>query len=97
MKISKKEVEHVGNLSRLHLSEAETDAFTHQLSTILSYMETLKKVETRGIEPTSTVVAQTNVFREDTPELSLPQERAIANAPEAVDGYFQVPKIMTDR
>lgn len=97
MKITKPEVEHVGNLSKLHLSETEIDAFTHQLSTILSYMETLKKVETEGVEPTSTVVAQNNVFREDTSRPSLSQDEAIANAPEAVNGHFQVPNIMTDR
>jgi aspartyl-tRNA(Asn)/glutamyl-tRNA(Gln) amidotransferase subunit C len=34
------------------------------------------------------------VFREDDPEPSLPQEEAVAGAPDVEDGRFKVPRIV---
>lgn len=96
MNISKQEVEHVAKLARLEISEAEREAFSRQLSSILTYVEQLKAIETTGIEPTTTV-EQTNVFREDRVRAGLPIERALANAPDAEDGYFRVPRILEER
>ena len=97
MEISKQEVEHVAKLARLDITESEKDAFSRQLSAILTYIEQLKSIDTTGVEPTATVLEQTNVFREDTVRPSLPVEHALANAPNAQDGYFQVPKILEQR
>ena len=97
MEISKQEVEHVAKLARLEITESEKDAFSRQLSGILTYIEQLKSIDTTGVEPTATVLEQTNVFREDTICPSLPVEHALANAPDAQDGYFQVPKILEQR
>ena len=97
MKISKEEVEHVAKLARLEITETEKEAFSQQLSGILTYMEQLKSVDTSGVEPTATVLEQTNVFREDQVRPSLPVGKALMNAPESEEGYFVVPKIIEDR
>jgi aspartyl-tRNA(Asn)/glutamyl-tRNA(Gln) amidotransferase subunit C len=97
MKISREEVEHVAKLARLEISEAEKEAFSKQLSAILTYMEQLRKLDTTGVEPTATVLAQTNVFRDDVVSPSLPPEKALANAPEQFEGHFVVPKIIEER
>lgn len=97
MEISKEEVEHVAKLARLEFTEAEKEAFSKQLSAILTYMEQLKALDTEGVEPTATVLEQTNVFRQDKTRPSLPVEKAMANAPEQADGFFQVPRILEDR
>ena len=97
MDITQKEVEHVAKLARLELSEDEKGTFTRQLSAILTYMDQLKKLDTRGVEPTTTVLPTENVFRDDEVRPSLPQERALANAPEQADGFFRVPRILEDR
>ncbi len=97
MDITQKEVEHVAKLARLELSEDEKGTFTRQLSAILTYMDQLKKLDTRGVEPTMTVLPTENVFRDDEVQPSLPQERALANAPEQADGFFRVPRILEDR
>lgn len=94
MRISRQEVEHVAKLARLEITDAEKDAFSQQLSDILAYMEQLKMVDAAGVEPTATVLEQTNVFREDAIRPSLPVEKAIANAPEAEAGHFRVPAII---
>ena len=97
MRITKEEVEHVAKLARLEITEGERDAFSQQLSSILTYMEKLNSVNTDGVEPTATVLGQTNVFREDKVRPCLPVERALANAPESEAGHFRVPKIIEDR
>jgi len=97
VKISKQEVERVAKLARLEISEAEKEAFSKQLSAILTYMEQLRKLDTTGVEPTATVLAQTNVFRDDVVSPSLPPDKALANAPEPTEGFFSVPKILEDR
>ena len=97
MKISKEEVEKVAKLARLEITEAEKAAFSEQLSSILTYVEQLKDLDTEGIEPTATVLDQTNVFRDDAVRPSLPADKALANAPERADGYFVVPRILEER
>lgn len=97
MEITKQEVEKVAKLARLELTESEQLAFAKQLSQILTHVETLKQYDTRGIEPTATVLGQVNVFRPDMVCPSLPVDRVVDNAPESIDGFFVVPKIIEDR
>jgi aspartyl-tRNA(Asn)/glutamyl-tRNA(Gln) amidotransferase subunit C len=97
MKISKADVEKVAKLARLEITETEKEAFTQQLSGILTYVEKLNALKTAGVEPTASVPGKTNVFREDKPRPSLPVEKALANAPEQADGFFVVPKIIEER
>ena len=94
MEITKQEVEKVAKLARLEVTEAEKDAFAKQLSQILTHVGKLKQYDTTGIEPTSTVLGQVNVFREDIVRPSLPTDKALANAPEREADGFCVPKII---
>lgn len=94
MNITKQEVEHVAKLARLELSELEKEKLTDQLSNILTYVEKLNELDTTGVEPTSHVLAITNVMRDDVPGVSLSQEQALSNAPEKAAGHFKVPKII---
>jgi aspartyl-tRNA(Asn)/glutamyl-tRNA(Gln) amidotransferase subunit C len=94
MKITKQEVEHVARLARLELSEQEKETLTDQLSNILTYVEQLNELDTKGVEPTSHVLDINNVMRDDVPEASLPQDRALANGPDKALGHYKVPKII---
>ncbi len=94
MKITRLEVEHVAKLARLELSEQENEKLTDQLSNILTYVEKLNELDTRNVAPTSHVLDITNVMRDDAPGESLPQEQALANAPDKAAGHYKVPKII---
>ncbi|MDH4164462.1 MAG: Asp-tRNA(Asn)/Glu-tRNA(Gln) amidotransferase subunit GatC [Nitrospirota bacterium] len=94
MKITKKEVEHVAKLGRLELSDQETDKLTSQLSNILTYVEKLNELDTKSIEPTAHILDIKNVMRDDVAMPSLPQEKALANAPDKAAGHYKVPKII---
>ena len=75
MKISKQEVEHVARLARLELAEGEKDKLIDQLSNILTYVETLNGLDTKGVEPTSHVLDIKNVMRDDVSGRAFPRNR----------------------
>ncbi|MBX3237357.1 MAG: Asp-tRNA(Asn)/Glu-tRNA(Gln) amidotransferase subunit GatC [Nitrospiraceae bacterium] len=97
MKITTQEVEKVAKLARLEMSPAELPAMASQLSQILVYVQKLNTFDTKGVEPTATVLGQVNVFREDSVAPSLSAAEAVANAPETEGQAFLVPKIIEDR
>lgn len=92
--ISQKEVDHVAQLARLELTEAERTTFAEQLSHILSYMDQLQGVPTEGLSRSASVADQNPVMREDRPRTGISAEAALANAPESHEGFFIVPKII---
>ncbi|MBI4390337.1 MAG: Asp-tRNA(Asn)/Glu-tRNA(Gln) amidotransferase subunit GatC [candidate division NC10 bacterium] len=94
MKITLKEVEHVARLARLALSDEEKEQMRSQLDRILGYIEKLNQLDTTAVEATSHVIPMTNVFREDAVIPSLPRDEALANAPDRLEGFFQVPRII---
>jgi aspartyl-tRNA(Asn)/glutamyl-tRNA(Gln) amidotransferase subunit C len=94
VEITKQDVEKVAKLARLEVTAGEKEAFAKQLSQILTHVEKLNQYDTNGVEPTSTVMGQMNVFREDVVRPSLPTEKALANAPEREADGFCVPKII---
>lgn len=94
MKITHAEVEHVARLARLALSPDEIATFTGQMDAILAYVDTLKELDTDGIIPTSHAVPVENAFREDAVRPSIGVDNALANAPDRVEGFFRVPKVI---
>jgi len=93
-KITKEQVEHVAELSRLTFSEEEIDAFTKVLADIIDFAEQLNELDTDGIEETTHVLDMSNVLREDEIRDSLSREDALRNAPEQRDGQVLVPKVI---
>ena len=94
MKIIKKDIEYIANLSRIELTEQEKEMFIHQLGDILSYIEKLNKLNTENVKPMAHAIDVYNVFRDDTPETSISKEDALFNAPSKVGVFFQVPKVI---
>lgn len=62
--------------------------------TIKKLVDNLMEVDVTGIEPMTSPIDATNVFREDVPKPGLTQDQALANAPEKARGCFVVPKIV---
>lgn len=91
-------VEHIARLARLGLSDKEKELFKKQLSSILEFAETISKLPTENVEPTSHAIPMKNVLREDK---ALPCddktiEALLANAPEEEDHQFKVPRIIEE-
>lgn len=92
--IDKKTIEHVALLARLELSEEEKELLASQLGDILTYIEKLKELDTSKVEPMAYATATTNIFREDEPRPSLKLEEALKNAPDKLQDFFKVPKVI---
>jgi len=94
MKLAVAEVEQVARLARLELGIQEKELFAGQMGAILKYVEKLKELDTDGIVPTSHAVPMENAFREDLVSPSIGIDKALANAPERVESFYRVPKII---
>jgi aspartyl-tRNA(Asn)/glutamyl-tRNA(Gln) amidotransferase subunit C len=88
------DVEHIAHLARLRLTAEEKMKFSAQLNSILIYVEKLSELDTTGVEPTSHVLALSDVMREDGVRASLAQDEALLNAPDRKDHFYRVPKII---
>lgn len=95
MALTREQVEHVAKLARLSLTAEETERYRDQLSSILGYVEKLQALDVSNVPPTSHAVeVESTPLREDRAWKSLSNEEALANAPEAIDGYILVPRII---
>ena len=90
--ISDETIEYVGILAKLELSEEEKEQAKKDMANMLDYIVTLNELDTSGVEPMSHVFPVNNVFREDVVTNEDDREEILANAPEAKDGAFVVPK-----
>ena len=90
----KMDIEKVARLARLELSEGEKEILGSQLEQILTYMEKLNQLDTKGIEPTSHAIPMANVFREDEVKPSFPRDEVLGIAPDKGDDHFKVPRII---
>jgi aspartyl-tRNA(Asn)/glutamyl-tRNA(Gln) amidotransferase subunit C len=94
--ISREEVQHVARLARLSLTDEELERMREQLDAILAYIDKLRELDVEGVEPTSHAVPLVNVMRDDDIRPVLPQEAALANAPDRAGELFRVPRIIED-
>lgn len=94
MALTREEVLHIAHLARVALSDAEVAKFQEQLSEILAHFETLKALDTEGVEPTSHPLPLESVMRSDDVRPSLSREDVLANAPLAEDGLFRVRAVL---
>jgi aspartyl-tRNA(Asn)/glutamyl-tRNA(Gln) amidotransferase subunit C len=96
MAITRQDVEKVALLARLQLSNDELATMSEQLAQIVAYVDHLATVDTEGVEPMAHAVEQQNVLRDDTVEMSLPREAALANAPHHDSRGYLVPAVLGD-
>ncbi|MEW6027523.1 MAG: Asp-tRNA(Asn)/Glu-tRNA(Gln) amidotransferase subunit GatC [Planctomycetota bacterium] len=96
MEITDKLIDHLCFLSRLSLSPDEKKRLKDDLTKILSYVDTVKKVDVAGVEPlVHSSAGSGNVWRADAPgKDSLPPDKALQNAPQKRGNFFEVPRVI---
>lgn len=92
--VSKEDVKHIAELSKLEFSDEEIEYFTEEFAKIIEYVGQLKEIDTEGVEPTYNISSKAQPLREDVVRESLPKEEVLKNAPEEQYGYFKLPKIV---
>jgi aspartyl-tRNA(Asn)/glutamyl-tRNA(Gln) amidotransferase subunit C len=91
MPIEREDVLHVARLARLAIPEDEVERIQSELGAILEAVSKVAELDLEDVPPTSHPLAVVNVWDEDEPRPSLSRERALANAPDPVEGAFRVP------
>ena len=92
MAIGEREVRHLAHLARLALGDDEIARMATELDVIIAYIDELRALDTAGVEPIAHVTGLVNVARPDEPRTMLPSKAVLANAPQADDIAFLVPK-----
>ena len=92
------DVRKIAKLAHLEITDAEVELYTPQMANIVKYIEQLNELDTENIEPMlgglTTEGEHTGTIREDVAGGSLSQKAALSQAPSAVEGHFQVPKVL---
>ena len=96
MSLTRTEVQHIAELAKLQLTEAEEALYQEQLSDILDYMQRLNTLDTAAIPPTATVLPLRSIMRDDVSRPSLPVAEILANAPARAGDSFEVRVILED-
>tara|TARA_B100000686_G_scaffold354924_1_gene468235 strand:+ start:3440 stop:3727 length:288 start_codon:yes stop_codon:yes gene_type:complete len=94
MTITQEQVAKVAKLARIKITEAEQQKFAGELTGIMNWIEQLSEVDTDGIEPMTSVVDTKLYRREDKITDGDRRDDVLANAPEAQEGFFVVPKVV---
>jgi len=95
MLIDKKITKKIAFLARIALTEKEEEEFSKDLSNILLWMEDLKKVDVKDVEPIRNVNDSKLFEREDVVfSKTIDQEQILLNAPERNGNFFTVPKVI---
>ncbi|MQC25850.1 MAG: Asp-tRNA(Asn)/Glu-tRNA(Gln) amidotransferase subunit GatC [Chloroflexi bacterium] len=94
MALSKKDVDHIAHLARLHLSDAEKARFRKQLSDILAHVDALQSLDTTDVPAMSGAIFEGSRLREDIAGDAMPREDLLRNAPDRENNQFRVPPVL---
>lgn len=94
MALTKQEVEKIGKLAHIALSEEEKENFGKEISNILKWVEQLQSVDTEGVEQMASVANLSLPRRKDEVTDGNCRDAVLANAPESEYGCFAVPKVI---
>ena len=94
MSLSRDDVKKVAGLSRLRMTDEQLDKMAPEINNILGFIEQLSEVNTDNVEPLANVARSNLPLRDDVVNDGDCVDKILANAPEAEEGYFAVPKIV---
>ena len=82
------------SLNQLALTEAETDEVIAYFGALAEGEKLLGAPEITEAEPMIHVIDLENILREDVASQPFTRDELQAGAPEAMDGYWQVPRLV---
>ncbi|AOU96919.1 asparaginyl/glutamyl-tRNA amidotransferase subunit C [Acidihalobacter yilgarnensis] len=94
MSLAPDEVRRIAKLARLALDADAVEAYAHDLSSILAFVEQLDAAPTEGVEPMAHPQDATQRLRPDAITETNTRERFQAIAPAVEAGLYLVPKVI---
>ena len=94
MTIDLKTVKHISKLSRISIDDIKAKKLSDDLNSIFKFIEKLNELDTKEIEPL-TSIAETNLkLRKDEIKSKNIREDILKNSPEDNKDFFVVPKVV---
>ena len=87
-------VARIARLARIRVTDDEKTHLASELSQVMDWIDQLQSVDTEGVEPLTSVVGARLKTRPDVVTLNVTRDEVLANAPEAMAGFFTVPKVV---
>ncbi len=87
-------VARIARLARIRVTDDEKTHLAAELSQVMDWIDELQSVDTEGVEPLTSVVGARLKTRADVVTLNVTRDEVLANAPEAMAGFFTVPKVV---
>ena len=94
MTIDTDTVRKVAHLARIAVRDDELEPLAAELNSILGWVEQLGEVDVGGVEPMTSVTPMALKRRADEVTDGSRQADVLANAPDAREGFFTVPKVV---
>lgn len=94
MSIDTETARKVAKLARIRVDEPALPALADEFNAILTFIEQLQEVDVDGVEPMTSVTPMRLKRRDDVVTDGDQQEAVLANAPDAREGFFAVPKVV---
>ncbi len=94
MSIDKETARRVAHLARIAVEEHALEPLARDLSRIVDFMDELAQVDVEGVEPMTSVTPMALKRRADEVTDGNRQADILANAPDAREGFFTVPKVV---
>ncbi len=94
MNIDKETLNKVAHLARVEVDPSRKKDMINDLEEILTWVEKLKEVDTKGVEPLTHMSFEKNALREDEVKRELSKEAGLSNAPKHDGAHFLVPKVL---
>ncbi|GHG91272.1 Asp-tRNA(Asn)/Glu-tRNA(Gln) amidotransferase subunit GatC [Pseudodonghicola xiamenensis] len=94
MSIDESTAARVAKLARIRVEEDALPALAAEFNTILGFIEQLNEVDVEGVEPMTSVTPMRLKRRRDEVTDGNQQDKVLANAPDAREGFFAVPKVV---
>jgi len=94
MSVDQDTVRRIARLARISLDEERVEPMMNELNGILAWAEQLAEVDVTDVPPMTSVVEQRLKMRDDVVIEGGSADALMANAPESVDHFFVVPKVV---
>ncbi|UWQ50951.1 Asp-tRNA(Asn)/Glu-tRNA(Gln) amidotransferase subunit GatC [Leisingera caerulea] len=94
MSIDQSTAAKVAKLARIKVEDDALPALADEFNNILGFIEQLNEVDVVGVEPMTSVTPQRLKRRKDEVTDGNQQDKILANAPDAREGFFAVPKVV---
>ncbi|PWK61157.1 Asp-tRNA(Asn)/Glu-tRNA(Gln) amidotransferase subunit GatC [Roseicyclus mahoneyensis] len=94
MSIDRATAAKVAKLARIRVEEADLPALADEFNAILGFIEQLQELNVDDVDPMVSVTPMRLPRRTDVVSDGNQQAAVLANAPDAREGFFAVPKVV---